>query len=172
MVLPPSRPFLAGWCFPFVLISFGGQTGQDCLPFRLIEWLIVVLLSLNTIAMINWPDCWKEKCRRRTNWFLRIIRTLERFQLWTEVKNCYSGSRNIKNSFLCFALHAISQHTWAMCLNSNVLRPSEEKLLHKLIIYHNPKHETTIVVVAQAPTDTSPGWTQKEVYELKIFFCS
>lgn len=89
------------------------------------------------------------------------------------------GYKNIKNSFLCFAL--LCMHATSLMSNVsesesilNKVLLTREKLLHRPIIYHIPEHEKAIVVVAQAPkSDTSPSPKRtKKSYELKNTFFS
>lgn len=155
-------------CF-YNFILQGERAGQNLFAFSL-NWMINrggSYEGLNTIAMINWPDCWKEE-EWRTNWFLRIIRTLEKFQLWDEVKNRCSGYKNIKNSFHLLCMPSL---IYEQCVCSRASFCAE-KLLHNPIIYHIPKknmEETISVVVAQA-TNRHQSRIPKNFYELKSFF--
>lgn len=121
--------------------------------------------------MINRSDSWGKNIEL-TNWFLRIIRTLEKFQLWLEVKNCSSGKKKPLNSFfyVLLCMHATSL-TWAMCLNLKAFFAQKEKLLHKPIIYHIPKkHEKkTIVVVAQPQKNQTPAQSLESTQKKKLW---
>lgn len=59
--------------------------------------------------MINWPDCWKEK--KKNKLISENHQDLERIPIMDGGEKLLFGYKNIKNSIVCFALHAMPSLT-------------------------------------------------------------
>ena len=90
-------------------------------------------------AMINRSDSWGKI--ELTNWFLRIIRTLEKFQLWWRWKIVLRIKKNLKIVFyvsFCFACHSYMSN---VSESESILCSEGKNITQTNNLSHPKKHE-------------------------------